>query len=349
MARIWELVNESGDTSIKLRTVMIFVSLTLGFYTAAQAERMNPGAEMKIRTMQRNSGTPIEMNPRTVEHILYVQGNRRRTDERRVQRNALWPGGPRVAFYEPRGALIETCEGDTKKAFSLDLDNRTYAPIVLRQTLTADQIKSFQSRVAKPETPARPTMLHEITTVDRGERKQVFGYTARHVITTFKVTPLDSTGVPQETITDGWYVDLDTHISCDPTDETPREGTTYSAVRLMGALASGGSISASAPSVVQTTYIGKPEKGFPIRVRRTTRRLMSLQGATTEQVTTMESEVTELSTKALDPGLFEVPKNFRSVTQILPVPRVALWARCLAWGHYYLARMWELVNMKATP
>jgi hypothetical protein len=89
---------------------------------------------MKIRTVQRNSGTPLELNPRTVEHILYVQGNRRRTEERRVQRNPLWPGGPRVASYEPRGALIESCDGDTGKALTLDLDNRTYAPLPISRS-----------------------------------------------------------------------------------------------------------------------------------------------------------------------------------------------------------------------
>lgn len=72
---------------------------------------------MKIRTVQHNSGTPVDMNPLTAEYIVYVQGNRRRTEERRVQRNPLWRGGPRVSFYEPHSAMIESCEGDTKKAF----------------------------------------------------------------------------------------------------------------------------------------------------------------------------------------------------------------------------------------
>jgi hypothetical protein len=56
---------------------------------------------MKIRTVQHNSGTPVDMNPLTAEYIVYVQCNRRRTEERRVQRNPLWRGGPRVSFYEP--------------------------------------------------------------------------------------------------------------------------------------------------------------------------------------------------------------------------------------------------------
>jgi hypothetical protein len=242
-----------------------------------------------------------------------------------------------VAFYEPHSALIESCEGDTKKAFSLDLDNRTYAPIVLKQKLDADRAKALRDRAPKGAPPMRPTVLHEITTLDTGERKESFGYVARHVTRTYKVIPLDDTTVyPQETVTDGWYIDLDTRISCDPANEPPQEGTTYAAVRLIvGSLSEGAASGpASPPSLVQTTYIGKAETGFPIWVRTTAR--CSMQGQ--EQVTTSETEVTELSMKALDSGLFEVPTNFRSVTRNLPWPRPALWARVLAWGHSYWVR-----------
>ncbi len=300
---------------------------------------------MKIRTVQRNSGTPVEMNPLTAEYIVYVQGNRRRSEERRVQRNPLWPGGPRVMFYEPHTALIESCDGDKKIAFGLDLDNRTYAPIVLKQKLSADQAKARQDRVPKAETPTRPNVLHEITTVDTGERKESFGHTARHVTGTYKVIPLDDANVrPQETVTDGWYIDLDTRISCDPQKDPPREGTTYRGVRLLvGSSSDVASYSGSPPSLVQVTYIGKPETGFAIWVRTTLR--SSLQDK--EQVTISETEVTELSMKALDPGLFEVPKNFRSVPQVLPWPRAALWARWLAWGHDYLVRLRQLGSENA--
>jgi hypothetical protein len=51
----------------------------------------------------------------------------------------------------------------------------------------------------------------------------------------------------------------------------------------------------------------------------------------------VETEVTELSANPLDPNLFEVPTNFRSVLspQAQLGLRVAWWAQWLAWGHYY--------------
>lgn len=299
-----------------------------------------PGsAGLRIKTIRRNTSSPVETNPRTDEQILYFQGNRRRTEWKGESRYPLWPGGPEVPFYGPHSALIEICEADAKKAFSLNLDNRTYAPVTLQQKFSTDQLKAI--RVSQAETPSRPTVLQEITTLDRGERKHAFGYTARHVITTFKVTPQQGAAdvTPQESITDGWYIDLNTRVSCDPPGKTPSEGTTYSAVQLMGTVSSTNpastnpaSISITKPNLVETRYVGKPETGFPISLK-TTRFSGSAQDPQTEQVSTTEIEVTDLSATNFDSSLFEVPPDFRIVTQILPTPRAALWARWLAQAH----------------
>ena len=304
------------------------------------------GTDLKIKTIQQNSGSPVAMSSRFEELVVYLQGNRRRTEERREQRNTLWPGGPEVTFYEPHSALIESCAGDAKKAVSLNLDNRTFAPIEMSRKLTPEEIKALQDRLPlKTERPTPPTVLHEITTMDTRERKQVFGHTARHVITTFKVLPLaGSTNViEEEVVKDGWYIDLDTHISCDPPRKELGEGTTYAYVGAsVGTVTSGqtiGPISASNPVLVQTTYIGKPETGFPVGSRVTTRNSIPTRTGNSQQVSIME--VTELSANPLNADMFEVPTNFRSV----PSPqaqlgvRVAWWARWLAWGHYYWVRI----------
>ena len=326
-------------TAARYSALQSFVLLSASAFCLCAALG-SPG--LRVKLIRHNMSAPVQMNPRTEEQILYLQGERRRTEWKRESRNALWPGGPQATFHEPHSALIESCEGDVKKAFSIDLDNRTYAPVALRRKLSAEEVKSVQNRIRQPEVPPRPTVLHEITTVDQGERKKVFGYTARHVITTYKVIPLEAASVTaQGSVTDGWYIDLDTHIGCDPQNETPREGTTYSAVRLLvGSPPQTGipSDSGSAPNVVQTTYVGRPETGFPIWVRSTIRSFVSIQGHLTEQVSTTEAEVTELSSVNLDPNLFELPEKFQPVERILPVPRVAFWARWLAWAHYHWAR-----------
>lgn len=337
--------------SIPLRIAVATVGAWL-FGWAAPGPLM--GTDLTVRTVQRNSGTPVRMNPETAETVLYLQGNRRRTEESRVQRNPLWPGGPEVPFYEPRHALIESCDGGTLQAMNLDLDRRTTAAVQMSRQVTPEELAALRSQLpAKAERPAQPTVLHETTTVDTGERKQMFGYTARHVITTFKIMPLAGTNnvTAGETATDGWYIDLDTRISCDMPRREPAEGTTYSGFALIGGTVNaGGRITRPAPlpapklNLVKTTYIGKPETGFAIRSKVTRKMaLPTTAGGSggSEQLSVTETEVTQLSTNSLDPALFEMPGDFRGVTRAeqLRMPRPPVWAQWLAWGHSYWVRL----------
>jgi hypothetical protein len=98
----------------------------------------------------------VDISPRREELVLDLQCDRRRTEGRRESRHALWPNGPRVTYYEPHSALIEICENGTSKAFSLDLDHRTYAPIEMSQNLSPERVKAFQDHAPKLEVPTRP-------------------------------------------------------------------------------------------------------------------------------------------------------------------------------------------------
>jgi hypothetical protein len=192
---------------------------------------------MKIRSIQRRSGNPVQPNPYWDEHILYLQDGKRRVEEFRKNLEGLWPNGPKVTFYEPRRALIESCNGERKESFSLDLDAKTFAPIDMGRRLTPEQRKILQQqRPFRSEEPQNPTVRHRIVTTDTGERKQMFGYEARHVITTYSITPTPEAAnvTGSESITDGWYIDLETTLPCDFQHDfpKPKEGTTYSFARL---------------------------------------------------------------------------------------------------------------------
>jgi hypothetical protein len=59
-----------------------------------------------------------------------------------------------------------------------------------------------------------PTVLVETETVDRGERKEVFGHMARHVVTSRRIVPLvGAKRGADTTVTDRWYIDLNTYTS----------------------------------------------------------------------------------------------------------------------------------------
>src|SRR5262249_37638633 len=127
--------------------------------------------------------------------------------------------------------------------------------------------------------PRRGGVVEVTTTVvDTGEKKQMFGRTARHLKTTVKRDPKAGACESQkQTIeTDGWYVDLAVpapEVSGDCKDEIRAKGS-------------------RAPA------------GFPFQYTMTT----AEEGAAPVVIS---MEVTEFSASDLDAGMFDVPPGFR--------------------------------------
>jgi hypothetical protein len=158
------------------------------------------------------------------------------------------------------------------------------------------------------ELPRKPTLLIETTTVDTGERKQFFGHTARHVIVTRKETPLeDSKQDPQESVADGWYIDLDLQISCDRKSRPGEHAYLHAA----------SSVSGRPPDLPKFVDVGQPETGFPVEIKRTMRAMYALaDGRKKEETSMYQTNIAQLEEGPLDPGLFEIPAGFRQVAHI---------------------------------
>ena len=123
-------------------------------------------------------------------------------------------------------------------------------------------------------------------------------------MTTRRVIPLSgSRSRESKTVTDGWYIDLDTRVSCDPWWSS---GSGHAFVSI---LAKG-----EQPETPTFKDIGEPERGYVVLSR------------STQDGSVTELEVTHLSTVAIDPALFEVPANFSLVEWIRqdPVPPLAI-------------------------
>jgi|SRR5579862_2815511 len=231
----------------------------------------------------------------------YYQGDRMRVEFR----NSF--GGKRHGdvSYGPRLARIVRC--DLGQSFELNLDSSEYtsAPYPPK-ALSADEIKARGLRGAGDSQPTSPTIRVEIKTTDTGERKEMFGRVARHVITTTTSTPLEgSHSEPHESVTDGWYIDFDQRLSCDRKWAESKQGHTY------GWLAAGnGKQHMEKPEFVR---IGEAEMGFPLSVTTTSKRLLSTADGT---VSTFGTRVTEFAEGTLDPALFEIPASFKRVEKI---------------------------------
>jgi hypothetical protein len=238
------------------------------------------------------------------ERIEYLSDDRTRT-EFRGSVGERKPDGSLQTIYGPRMVAITRC--DLGQMFELNLDSAEYtsAPYPPKP-FTKEQIEA--RGLQSPPPSAAATLRLEANTTDTGERKEMFGHIARHVITTRRQIPLEgSRSAPQESVTDAWYIDLDTRLSCDyhwPAVKQPR-GYTWSV---------GGN---AAREKVEFIAIGAPDSGFPLHAVTTTKATYALpDGARKDLNSTSEMLVTQFEEGPLDPTLFEIPAGFRHTQHI---------------------------------
>jgi len=228
--------------------------------------------------------------------------------------------------YGPPLASITRC--DLGQTFDLNLDTSEYeAAPYPRKLMSKEEREARGLKVPEFAASGKPTLLIEITTVDTGERKEFFGHAARHIVTTRKQIPLEgSKSNAQQMATDGWYIDLDTNISCD------RHIPEGKRVHVHAFLTTGNM------PVEKVEFIdnGEPETGFAIQWKMTTKEAITLPDGTKKEDTSIsEMRVTQLVEGPLDPALFSTPTEFRQVEHIERNPPANLpsqWS--IAWDRF---------------
>jgi hypothetical protein len=261
---------------------------------------------MTIPTMAQSTNVGLKIEIRnstngrqTMEETQYLQSDRRREEHR-------------IAFgssYGPSLAFITRC--DMGQNFELNLEDKQYVSTPIPKVRTASEWQALAAKYPASAAPRTPTLLIEIITVDTGERKNLFGFEARHVIITEKHTRLDGArDVEQESVKDGWFADLPTSLSC------------YPKSRGAVSFATAGSMNepVDVPSV---KLVGTPEAGFTLSMTTTSHSPNTLtDGSKRETTSTSHQEVTELFSGPLDPQLFEVPRGFTKVDHLRRDPPV---------------------------
>jgi hypothetical protein len=262
----------------------------------AMAQSANVGLKITIRDLTNGR--------QTMQETQYVQGDRRREEHR-------------IAFgsnYGPSLALITRC--DMGQNFDLNLEDKQYVSTPIPKVRSAAEWQALAAKYSASAGPRTPTILIEITTVDTGERKNLFGYEARHVIATEKHTRLNGAkDVEQESVKDGWFADLPTSLSCYP--------------KSRGAVSFATARSKNEPvDVPSLKLVGSPEAGFALSMTTTSHFPYSLpDGSKRETTSTSQQEVTELFSGPLDAQLFEVPRGFTKVDHLRRDPPVPLLVR----------------------
>jgi hypothetical protein len=143
-------------------------------------------------------------------------------------------------------------------------------------------------------------VTYTTTVTDTGERKEMFGLTARHLKTKTVIEASEGACSPMnmEMEADGWYVDLPGGLSCATDGGTPQfpveQGDCVDEVRYK--------------------TVGTTKPGYPIM---TTTRMKFNTGADSPAVNIPTSsstqEVVDYSTARLDAALFEIPAGYKEV------------------------------------
>lgn len=131
-----------------------------------------------------------------------------------------------------------------------------------------------------------------VNTTDTGERKEMFGFTARHLKRTMtSQTSPDACSQNQMRMeTDGWYINLEYGLNCGGSERPPQTGRT------------------ATPGGCRDRYqfkrTGPTKLGYPL-IETTT-----MFGADGSAMFSKTTEVIELSRQPLDAALFDVPAGY---------------------------------------
>lgn len=156
-----------------------------------------------------------------------------------------------------------------------------------------DMPQSFQRPEKSKHEGKHGVTTYTTTVVDTGERKEMFGFTARHLkLSTVAESSSDACNpVKMKMESDGWYIDLDANPNCNQGASPDQSAQTNKS---------------DCGDEVQYKTVGEGKPGFPV-----------LQTVTTTQQDgkpqTMTMEVIELSQETLDAKLFDAPAEYKQV------------------------------------
>jgi hypothetical protein len=187
-------------------------------------------------------------------------------------------------------SFVEIANCDTKTGFLIDLNAREYRTYNVVKFASTAQWDEYLKK-----NPSSAVQV-ESQTIDTGERKTVFGYPAKHLITTIK-RRRDAHGGGGEETFDGWYLDHER-----PDNHCAPEYTRDNFLHLLGTLL------VTYPEVPQFKHIGPLPVGLAVKQIRTVRFAATREGAA-DRMVTAEETLEDLSDAPLSPSLFELPSG----------------------------------------
>ena len=207
-------------------------------------------------------------------------------------------------FGPPMASIIQ--RGERDRVFVLDVQAKEYL------TYETDNNGIDLGRRRRSVADSGGTLQIFIENIDTGERKEIFGHLARHIVTRERrVASKGACSKDSESETDGWYIDP----TVLPKWRQPKKDA-FGVV--VASVLSAGSADACLKKMDKIeVHRSGAEPGFPVKVMTTVKSEIPLRdGAPHLIASTWGSEVVELREGPLDPALFEVPPDFRQVQNL---------------------------------
>lgn len=225
-------------------------------------------ADTKVKSRQTSGG-------QTYENTSYIKGKRQRTETNNGQM-----------------ILVQQC--DLRRNIQIMPQAQAYIIQPYDDGANATSPGTGRTNAQPAETTKGGVITSTVTTKDTGERKQMFGYTARRIITTMETqsSPDACSQMNSKMQIDGWYIDAAFALDCD-------SGVSY---RQYTPPQSGG-----CQDRFVTKQAGAAKRGYPVWEKTT---MFDANGA--ESFSTI-NEVLEFSHATFEASLFDVPAGYREV------------------------------------
>lgn len=187
---------------------------------------------------------------------------------------------------------VNITQCDLKRTIQLSEKTKKYVITPMATDDAAAPRSNSGATTAASEPARRGGLVTYVTTAtDTGERKEMFGFTARHVKSTLTMdsSPDACYPVKQRMETDGWYIDLAFGLDC------------HGGVTQMRA---NPSASGGCQDRVSSRQVGTARKGYPLSETTT------MYGPDGRATFTSTKEVLELSREPIDAALLDVPAGY---------------------------------------
>lgn len=263
--------------------VLLMLAVSVSAIFAQQRRGRNnpapatPPAQTDLRITYRST-----TSGQSYESSTMIKGKRERTEMRMGQGRDI----------------INITQCDLKRTIQISDNTRKYV-ITPMQTVTASPTTPGASSTTTPvgEPARRGGVVNYITTVnDTGERKEMFGFTARHIKSSIAIESSADACNPmkQRMETDGWYIDLTYGLDCN-----------LGAAQMAGRppVPPGG-----CRDEVVSKQIGSGRKGYPLSETTT------MFGPDGRTMFTSTKEVLDLSREPLEAAWFDVPAGYSETT-----------------------------------